>query len=442
MSDSDPNGTTDAKAHPESFLQSFLFGVVVIAAVIIAKTGIERTRTGQWIELASYEFLQFRMASSQLTKNLDVAVLDISGLPRPDKDNQVLQTSPSNIEDLVSALATCSPTPRGIGIDIDYSPREKESEPNAALRRLLDSCLRTSERGIPVFVGIARTVAEKPDRWLWEPAYESLAANLLIPNEHNGVRKMWLWFEVQEIGSRSKCLSAALVKRVAKPPSNLAWLSEWAIEQFKTENYTSNGVTCTAEEFLVDYAPLDQIKNSALNSVRVESVKGNEELFSGKFVLIGDSKAPSPEDKFVIPGRRDLVPGVLLNACAVHTLSGSPVFELTAPGRTALDAVFAGTVLGLTLGIDWFTRKKIGRRIDRVRVHRVLTWLVVLCGLMAGVVFVHFTRVIWNDFLFVIAALLVHSRFEHLLEGCIKWTKEAGRRFLHGLLKPESKPKE
>lgn len=83
----------------ESFLRSFFVGLAVIAVVIVVKTALENTRTGRWIELTSYEFLQFRMASSQPRADLPVTVLDISGpngLPGPTLETGIKQTGPSN----------------------------------------------------------------------------------------------------------------------------------------------------------------------------------------------------------------------------------------------------------------------------------------------------------------------------------------------------------
>jgi CHASE2 domain-containing sensor protein len=430
--------------HTESFLHRFLFGLVVIAAVIAVKTQLEQTRSGRWIELATYDFLQFRMAISEPSRDLDVAVLDISGengLPVPGTDRPGIQTSTGNVEDLVRALAECNPAPLGIGIDIDYSPDKGDRELNAGIRRLLDFCLETSRGGIPVFVGIKRSLDQKPDRWLWEPQYEPLAANMLIPrDEENGVRHMWLWFELEEIGTPSPSLSAALAgvypkiesERVGGAPLNLSW----AIELFRTQKYNEKGVRIIAKEFLVDYAPVDQIRRTALNTARPDMIKKNEDLFAGKLVLIGDSRFPSQNDTFIIPGRRDQVPGVVVHACATRTLKSSPVYELTTSGQLAIDAVFSGAVLGLSLGANWFARKKVGREIDFERVHGIFTWVIVLGGLTAGVIFVHVTRVIWDDFLFVTAALLVHSRFEQLLHRSIEWVKGGSRRFLDSLFNP------
>jgi hypothetical protein len=430
----------------ESFLKSFFTGLAVIAVVIVVKTALENTRTGRRIALTSYEFLQFRMASSQPRVDLPVTVLDISGpngVPGPTLETGIKQTSPSNIEELVTALAECDPLPRGIGIDIDYSPQTYQSEPSAALRHLLDTCLATAagtktKKGIPVFVGIAKTVADEPDRWLWEPKYKDLAANILVPkDDEKGVRNMWRWFELEAIGALSWTMSGKLVSQVAEPPWYLAWLNAWALEQFK--EVTNSHLKFTAQEFLVDYGPLDQIKDSAFNSGWAQAVRENRDRFSDKFVLIGDVKAPMPGDQFVIPGRRDLIPGVVIHACAVHTLKNSPVFDLSVLGQIAIDLAFAVTVLAATLGIEWVTRRKIGREIDRERVHAVLTWALVICGLLAGVVFVRFTKVMWDDFLFVIAAMLVHSRFEHLLHRFLEWAKEAWMGFLRSFLKPEPK---
>jgi hypothetical protein len=430
----------------ESFLKSFCVGLAVIAVVIVVKTALENTRTGRWIELTSYEFLQFRMASSQPQADLPVTVLDISGpngLPGPTLDTGIKQTSPSNVEELVIALADCDPPPRGIGIDIDYSPQTYQSEPSGALRHLLDTCLATAagtkaKKGIPMFVGIAKTVADQPDRWLWEPKYKDLAANILVPkDDEKGVRNMWCWFELEAIGARSWTLSGKLVSQVAGPPWYLAWLNGWALEQFK--EVTNAHLKFTAQEFLVDYGPLDQIKNSALNSGWAQSVRDNRDRFGDKFVLIGDVQAPMPGDQFVIPGRRDLIPGVVIHACAIHTLNDSPVFDLTVLGQIAIDLAFAVTILAATLGIEGITRRKMGREIERERLHAGLTWALVICGLLAGVVFVRLTRVMWDDFLFVIAAMLVHSRFEHLLHRFLDWAKEASSGFLRSFLKPEPK---
>jgi hypothetical protein len=115
-----------------------------------------------------------------------------------------------------------------------------------------------------------------------------------------------------------------------------------------------------------------------------------------------------------VPGRQDPYPGIFLHASAAYTVIKAPLFEVTNRGRVAIDVVFALAVLVAVLSIRlYYSRTQ--ERVATYRLQGLFTLLVVVVALLGGVWFVRFTRVMWDDFLLALAALIFHPSMERFL---------------------------
>jgi len=69
--------------------------------------------------------------------------------------------------------------------------------------------------------------------------------------------------------------------------------------------------------------------------------------------------------------------------------------------------------MGLVIGLrGWFDRRPRGRVSESV-LHERVTWAVLTAALIAAVILVRHTRLMWDDFILVLLALLVHGKIEH-----------------------------
>ena len=125
-------------------------------------------------------------------------------------------------------------------------------------------------------------------------------------------------------------------------------------------------------------------------------------------MIFGDATRGQAEDTFIVPGRREPVPGVLIHACAVYTLLKEPLYVLTMAGQLAIDVLLALIVFGGIAFIRSNGRKRVGQNmaVDHRNVAALIgAFLVILVGW--GLV--RATRLIWDDFLIVACALLIYA---------------------------------
>jgi CHASE2 domain-containing sensor protein len=404
----------------------------VIGLVLLLKVWVERTPMGEWIELVTYDFLQLQLASSTSHEASSVVVLDLSALrgASTGPGSEAPVTPRSNLRDLITAVL--EQKPRAVGVDVDFSPvKGTFSSPQDPL--FFDFCLRKrATTGIPLYLGVYRTLLEWPDRWLGKAAYQPLAAALAVPKApgtleeqdlNQGVRWMPLWIQGE---SPVPCpsLGAALAGRfpVDKHPAVPAALG-WAVELF-AEPHVSAGFH--DREFLVDYSRLPMLRATSLRTIDPDTVREEGHRFTGKLVLLGDGDEEGSE-LYVVPGRRRLVPGVFLHATAADTLDQSPLYELRPAGRLIADAGLSLLVLSIVIGAGVYARRRWNVELSEHRLHQLATWVVALATTVTGAILVHRTRLMWNDFLFVVGALLIHQHVSLALERFWRWAGRAGR---------------
>lgn len=135
-------------------------------------------------------------------------------------------------------------------------------------------------------------------------------------------------------------------------------------------------------------------------------------------VLLGDSAMEKP-DFFAVPNT-PLHPGVFLHACAAYTLVTAPLYEFTTFGRVGADLLFALFVLVGVTGYRLHKYRQKREVIEASRPHYFFTLLAVA----VIVLIVRESRLMWDDFLFVCAALLLHSFVEESLPAAVKWQRQ------------------
>jgi CHASE2 domain-containing sensor protein len=137
--------------------------------------------------------------------------------------------------------------------------------------------------------------------------------------------------------------------------------------------------------------------------------------------LLGDATLSKATDTFVVPARDQPYPGVFLHAAAADTLIKEPLYEVTARGRIVIDLVLSVGILLTIVLIRMGQRYKQRQGIDVHRLEGVLTLLVVVLAVVAGVIFVRTTRVMWDDFFLALTMMVFHPSIEQHGESAGEW---------------------
>jgi hypothetical protein len=388
---------------------------------------VEQTVFGKQLQLMSYNLLQLQLSS----EHIPVTIVDISDLEPQDfsLEGRTGRATPREpLREMIAAIA--EQQPMAIGVDIDFSPDENgfvhPHDPD-----FFQFCLDIQEEtGIPVFLGIVRTVGGSPASWLGNEKYQGLAANIIIPRDSRRMVHLITMSEElppggvlnQSMPSRAMSLAlAAAYGREARETSgwlrrihafSIGWLTRLAAIEKVSERRLGPGLA--VEDFLVDFSPLESIEPLRTINPTILRDASQRKRFEGKVVLLGDATLGKATDTFLVPGRQDPYPGIFLHASAAYTVIKAPLFEVTNRGRVAIDVVFALAVLVAVLSIRlYYSRTQ--ERVATYRLQGLFTLLVVVVALLGGVWFVRFTRVMWDDFLLALAALIFHPSMERFL---------------------------
>jgi CHASE2 domain-containing sensor protein len=386
---------------------------------------IEDTDIGRRVESMTYDLLQQHLSSADLEKITPV-VVDISGIQmRPTLGlTPALVTDRVPLETLVGSLVNRPDRPSAIGLDVDFSPDSHgyadPEDPHLFTALLTDSQTRT----IPILVGVNRSLALGPDNWLGESKYSSLASCVVVPNPdpRQSARYMPEWIDVQYAPMTSKpkrCYSmgVALVRAIGKEPPS--WRS-WFAESYRGKP----GETISGNEFLVDYSQLGNMVKTTVDAL--DSVQMARAPLKDKIVLLGRTK--NTNDMFTVPGNPEKsYPGVYLHACAaLSLLETRPLYSLTGVGRLLLDVAFSLLAVCPLFWIRWRGLKK-GEEDFMERGSPELLSFGVTAGLvLIALAGVSWTHLMWDDFLLVAVALILHSPIERAVDKIGHWLQRLG----------------
>jgi CHASE2 domain-containing sensor protein len=419
--------TTGERYRGGAIWRDVLKGFLFILIVLSIKFAVERTTFGKHLELMSYNLLQTQLSAQPVP----VTIVDISDLATKDfiVDGTTVTATPREpLKEMIKAIA--GQKPKAIGIDVDFSPDESgyilPTDPD-----FFQFCLDIGkQQGVPVFLGIKRTLGNSPDEWLGSEAYENLAANILVPHDS---RRMVDVIQIEEetvpgatgihsTGSRamSALLADAYGKEISGPGRRLhsAFLN-WSAGSGLIERLSEKqlGPGLSVQDFLVDYGPLESIETIRTTDAAVLENAGQTQRLQGKVVLMGDATLGQATDTFLVPARDQPYPGVFLHACAAYTLIKAPLYELTWKGHLAIDVLLSGVILAAIVLMSFHYRDQESRERATHRLRGAFTLLVVLAAIVIGVLFVRITRIMWDDFFLALSLLIFHPSIERQLEG-------------------------
>ncbi len=400
---------------------------VIGAALIIVAVGIglwtADSRFSQQVSLSTYDGIQ----SILQAKECPVVIVDITNLNSVRWADGRMLTDRKTLGEVVSLIARQRPA--AIGVDIDFSPNYNPLAPgspptyHAPGREdpdFFDACLSSRRDGVPVYLGAYRSSKRPRGEVLVEPRYADLAADIRTDVADNRlVPASFRWqAEGQEIPSLSAATAQAYRTEQAAAPS---WL-RWALH---SEVDTPVGSGGRAREIYVDFSAIDTLVQERVNFIDLsgtidhaafENIRGR---LSGRIVLLGSADMDNPKEGcFTVPGRRIAYPGVYLHGTAAYTQARSPLMSLSRNGRIAVDVVLSVIVLATVCLLRWWlihSRRPNAER-WRDRLPWVITVVVMSGTFVVGVLFVNYTRVVWDDFVLVFLAMGLHVPVESQVE--------------------------
>jgi len=402
MTELSPPAAAQTTSKNRQILRDLVKGVLFIALLAGVKVIVEHTSLGETIEESGYDWLQRRLASSD---PVPVVVVDITDL-EPQEFNvngQIGVATPRKTLQGLIAAAT-EQKARAIGVDIDFSPDTSgyiwPGDP-----QFFDFCLQNK---VPVFLGISRTESLTPDKWLGSDDFQPLAASMIVPS--GDTRKMPKWIRVDKDAARGPTLGAALAGGFQRSESSLAnWLHRYQLVDQVSERELGQGVE--VGEFPVDYSPLKSLIDKTLKTTNPIVIKDQGHLLRDKIVLFGRGKLSNDADRFTVESFEQQVPGVYIHACAAYTLRNAPLYELTWPSRLGVDLSLSLVVLLSVVAVRAYFRNR-KTKLAENRLQFAFSFLIVLLALIFGVGFVAKTRILWSDFLLVVAMLILHVPLE------------------------------
>jgi CHASE2 domain-containing sensor protein len=408
--------------HSQTFGHTLRTGLLVTAIVLFGKWCIEHHSLYRSLQFTCYSWLQSRLRPPLSRDDLSVVILDIHELAPVETEvngKKFTVTPRAELLNLIKVVAKNKPSV--IGVDIDFSPNEFGYLDTDDPRFFRDLMKIKADEGIPIFVGIKRSQNKSPEKWLGVTEFASLAATIMIPP--NDDRKMLRWVEVpQSSGDGSKrgqSMCSALAQALMKREQSERQSHGWFLTQESEEQVDSN---LKAGEFLVDFSALKLLMDLRLTTRNSTTVSDLGWTLKDKAVLIGDGETSDARDTFPVPdlNHRRGIPGIFKHASGVYTLIKAPLYEMTTLGRLTADFALSLMVLVPLAIVRWMVTKRAKSPFAEHTAIGVFTVLATLVVLIIGVMFVHLTRVMWDDFLFVIVALWLHTPIAALIDS--SWT--------------------
>jgi CHASE2 domain-containing protein len=339
---------------------------------------VESTQPGRDTE--EWLFAQLQRLLPSFSKDLPLLVIDMSRIPGG-KD-QV--TSRETLKLTLTAIV--AQRPAAVGVDLDFSPGfdgwQLDDDP-----KFFDFCLELSkESGVPIYLGVYRTIGENSDTWLGSPKYKGLAAALRAENDTMRLPK---WIQTTNSEERLPLMSAALADSYRRSHSDFATSLARTVEVFTEKNQRIEVRGENAILFgtsLINFSRLAQIQRETSYMLKPETITESGRVFAGKMIVIGD--VDDAGDHFKVSGYAPLIPGVFLIASAAYTLAVEPLYELNTPVRLILDFFLSGIVIaGSEFLVTRYVNKRPGSRFFKAQsrfIWAVILFVIVI-GLLIGV---------------------------------------------------------
>ena len=398
-----------------SILRDAIIGAFLIFVLLLGKLWFEQTTIGNAVESLGFAELQRHLIPTGLVQQPNVVLVDISGIHREkwELNGKSGECTPrADILKIVVALARTKP--RGIAVDIDFSPFEDglvHPDDMMFFASILDTAKRSGTR---VFLGVDRQRFSGPEKWLGQAEFSELAAAIAIPEATDSRYYMrWAKGNEQSRSLPSMALAIAGKTEEAGREDHGSWHHYVQTSQTRSGSEPPhNGVMSWA---LTNYAALSALKLEQIATSKPETIQENAQRFQGRAVILGDIRNFDGNDHFDIGLLHpDDLPGVFLHACGSITAQAPPLLELTHHGRLVVDLLIAIVLVGLIASIRFGVALRSGSDVaDSDRLFRRLVGAAAVLCVAFALGFIQQTHVMWTDFISVVMALVAHLMFHH-----------------------------
>jgi CHASE2 domain-containing sensor protein len=409
-----------ANNNTSTFGHTLWTGLLVTAVILFVKWCFEHHPLYQGFQSSSYVWLQSRLRPPVSRDDLPVVVVDIHQLAPNEKEVNGIKFSVTPRKELLDLITkVADQRPSVIGIDIDFSPNQfgyMDLENDQVFFRTLMENSKNNK--VPIFLGIRRSQDKFPQKWLGAAEFNSLAASIWIPPDERKVLKSIVVSNESATDSvRGRSMSLALAEAYLKHPIESS--SGWIVRRDSQEQLAPN---LKAEEFLVDFSPLKLMRDLRLTTRNPSTIADLGWTLRNRVVLIGDGETTDTRDSFRVPNVEypSGIAGIFKHAAGVYTLIKAPLYELTTLGRIVVDFLLALMVLIPVALVRRKVAQDPGSTFAEHTAVLTFTVVVTVVAFIVGVVFVHLTRVMWDDLLFVILALSLHRIIAKIVYFC--WT--------------------
>ncbi len=354
--------------------------------------------------------------------DLNVRVVDISPLVYTEPVERVDSTGKTHKVDVERidrvALAKLvaeidALEPKGIAIDNDFTVAEET--PVTGQGEFMELARKLNRPGHPIALGVAKPGINPDDRFMGSE-YRPLQASVFIPKfirfDEHGKRMIgphWVPWEHRipydkdgDGKDESVEILPSIANRLVSPhlklePKRGLFFASWArAEELETW------------EVLIDVSTIPRLREGSISCTRTgeldvnraipgSALKQRELAIADQWVVLAAIENAQEHDRFDIPSIGKEVPGGLVHAAAVESLSRGPVRELTTNGTYVLDAAMA---LLIALLVERIFAKYGGTgtaREFRVDVSWTIAGFVLV--MLVAIVAAYLARIVWYGWL-------------------------------------------
>lgn len=433
---------------------TFFFCVIAV----INAWFIEPSDPGSLAKRMAYDWQQLRLAVMRRAP-AELVVVDIGSLPACPEDGPHGTIFPRTaLKEAITAVLAHRPA--AIGIDFDFAPGPNVSCTHAEVASpysdhagsekrwdwtarggpaLFDFVLQHQQT--PIYLGVFRTQGFPPEQWLGGEAYTQLAAGVVMPPEPedpNAEECLPEHAATESVPGQRRYIARAIVSKHGRLPSMSEMLyrrrqereqslrsriggllPQWVREDLLEVTKEETICDVKLEEFLVDFSAHKTLRDTTVTFVDHALKLPPGVDLKGKLVLLGHTDVKGARDKFPLPGTNRLEAGVYWHASGADTLIRGVLVQPTKCGRHALDFVFYFPGLAL---IVW--RQLRSPQVDVHRLQSRITKWSAAGVLVVGLVFVHFIRLMWDDFIVIAVLLAAHPTLERWTIGIYDWIRD------------------
>lgn len=434
------SNTPKQKGKPSTPILWHIFFAYVVAIVLICGRQMfqDKTEAGQWIDYATYNIIQNSLRSYPTSTEkprvtvVDLSEIKVSRIPGAQKGEEATPRGP--LSDLIDNLVNLGPI--AIGVDVDFSPESTYRTPEDP--KFFEHLLGLRPR-VPIYLGISRRHALEREKWLLNERYKELAVSILVPNKatlKDAAECFQIRGDPKQSGADDKCDRPTISEKLVEELNNrsvtrqgfldkLLWfVRSWFVEPISTEEIPKSNMN--ARLFSVDYSDIDDlIERRTIRSTKEDILNRHQDLIRDHVVLVGDVNSRDASDTFQVPGRLNslLVPGVYIHAAAIHTLYEAQLYRFNKWSRWLVDLVLASAVIIPIALYKHGTR----REFAPPRLEGTLIVIVAVVVVFISLACVRRTHLLWDDFLLVIFAFLLHPSVESYGRSIACWLHRVGK---------------